>query len=117
MLALLIDENLNHRIVRGLSRTLPEIDYAIAQNVGLQGRPDPALLAWAADQRRILVTHDLKTIPKFGYQRVKEKMPMPGVIAVPDTLSIGRAIEDLALIAECGEPDELANLVIFLPLH
>ena len=42
---------------------------------------------------------------------------MPGVIAVPDTLSIGQAIEELALIAECGELGEFANLVVFLPLR
>ena len=116
MLALLIDKNLNQRILRGLKRAVPHVDYAIAQNVGLKGVADPLLLEWAAAQNRILVTHDLKTIPKHGYERVRTGQAMPGVIAVPDTLPIGQAIEDLAVIVECSQPGELENLVVYLPL-
>ena len=70
MLPLLIDENLNHRILRGLRRRLPHLDYAIAQNIGLRGANDPQILARAAEARRILLTHDLRTIPKHAYERV-----------------------------------------------
>lgn len=42
MLPLLIDENLNQRILRGLRRVRPHLDYAIAQNIGLSGAADPA---------------------------------------------------------------------------
>ena len=117
MLALLLDENFNHRIVRGVMRVVPRLDYVIAQDAGLKGTLDPALLAWAAEEQRILVTHDLKTIPKHAYDRVNAGSFMPGVIAVPDTLSIGKAIEDLALLADCGEAGDLANLVLYLPLR
>jgi hypothetical protein len=117
MLELLIDENFNHRIVRGLRRSLPEVDYLIAQDVGLRGVDDPSLLAWAADQRRILVTHDLKTIPKHAYHRVRAGRVMPGVIAVPDTLPIGKAVDDLVLIAECGQTEDFDRLVAYLPLR
>ena len=41
---------------------------------------------------------------------------MPGVIAVPDDLPIGRVIEDLAVFVECAAPAELRSLVIYLPL-
>jgi hypothetical protein len=30
MLALFIDENLNHRILRGLIRAIPHLDYTVA---------------------------------------------------------------------------------------
>lgn len=116
MLALLIDENLNQRILRGLKRAVPHLDYAVAQNVGLKGVSDSALLEWAAAQNRILVTHDLKTIPKHAYDRVRAGQAMPGVIAVPDTLPIGHAIEDLAVIVECSQSAELRNLILYLPL-
>ena len=116
MLALLIDENLNHRILRGLKRAIPHLDCVVAQDAGLKGMPDPPLLAWATGQHRILVTHDLRTIPKHAYERVRAGQSMPGVIAVPDTLPIGQAIEELALLAECSAPGELQNLVIYLPL-
>lgn len=71
---------------------------------------------WAAEQRRIVVTHDLKTVPRHAYERVKAGQLMPGVIAVPDTLLIGRAIEDLVVLAECGQAEELENRVLYLPL-
>ena len=41
---------------------------------------------------------------------------MPGVIAVPDSLPIGQAIAELILVIECSQPNELENLVIYLPL-
>ena len=116
MLPLLIDENLNHRVLRGLKRAVPHLDYVVAHNVGLKGVPDPGVLAWTAGHDRILVTHDLKTIPKFAYERVRAGQPMPGVIAVPDSLPIGQAIEELAVLIECSQPGELANLVIYLPI-
>lgn len=42
---------------------------------------------------------------------------MPGVVAVPDTLPIGQAIDELALLAECARPPDLENLVLYLPLR
>lgn len=116
MLPLLIDENLNHRILRGLKRTIPHLDYVVAQAAGLKGLKDPPLLAWAAERGRILVTHDLKTIPKHAYERARAGQSMPGVIAVPDSMPIGQAIEDLALLVECSPPAELENLVFYLPI-
>jgi len=116
MLALLIDENLNHRILRGLLRSVPHLDYTLAATAGLKGAGDPAVLELAARENRLLVTHDLRTIPKHAYERVKAGLAMPGVIAVPDDLPIGRAIEDLALLVECAAPSELQSLVVYMPL-
>jgi hypothetical protein len=116
MLPLLIDENFNQRILRGLRRAVPHLDYVIAQNIGLKGVPDPGVLARTAADGRVLVTHDVKTIPKHAYERVKAGQPMPGVLAVPDTMPIGAAIEDLVLIVECCQPTELESRVFYLPL-
>ena len=116
MLRLLIDENLDHRILRGLRLRLPSLDFVIVQDTDFRGVKDPPLLAWAAEQNRILITHDLKTIPKHAYERVETGDPMPGVIAVPDTLAIGQAIEELVTIIECSEQHEWENLVLYLPL-
>ena len=116
MLALLIDENLNHRILRGLLRSLPHLDYTLATGAGLKGEGDPAVLDFAAKESRVLVSHDLRTVPKHAYERVKAGLPMPGVIAIPDDLPIGRVIEDLTLIVECASPGEIQSLVVYLPL-
>ncbi len=53
MLRLLADENLNSDLVRGLQRRKPDLDIVRAQDVGLSGADDPALLEWAAQERRM----------------------------------------------------------------
>jgi hypothetical protein len=116
MLPLLIDENLNQRILRGLVRCIPRLDYNLIPEAGLKAADDPAVLEYAATEDRILVTHDLRTIPKHAYARVKAGMEMPGVIAIADDIPIGRVIEDLVLLVECAAPLELRSLVIYLPL-
>jgi hypothetical protein len=62
MLRLLIDENVDHRILRGLKSRLPQIDYVVVKQIGLSGFPDLELLRWAAQENRIIVTHDKKTM-------------------------------------------------------
>jgi predicted nuclease of predicted toxin-antitoxin system len=116
MLRLLIDENLNHRILRGLRLVVPQLECVIAQNAGLKAVPDPQLLASCAEQALVLVTHDVHTVPKHAFERVKAGQPMPGVVIVPDNLEIGAAISDLALVVECATAAEMQNVVLYLPL-
>ena len=63
MLRLLIDENFDQRILRGLRLEVPAIDYIVVQETKLKGLRDPLLLAWAAENQRIIVTHDVNTMP------------------------------------------------------
>ena len=71
MIRLLADENFNGRILRGLLRRCPDCDIVRVQDVGLSGEEDPAILAWASHDVRILLTHDAKTVPAFAKERVK----------------------------------------------
>ena len=75
------------------------------------------MLAWAAHVNRVLLTHDVSTITEYAYHRVREGLTMPGVIAMPTGLSVGEAVDDLALIEECGEPSEWKGQVRYLPLR
>ncbi len=54
---LLADEN-DNTLVRGLLRRRPSINIVRVQDVGLSGENDPIILAWAAQENRILLTHD-----------------------------------------------------------
>ena len=56
MLRLLIDQDLDHVILRGLLLRVPNLDVITAHQVGLSNASDPEVLAWAAEQERILVT-------------------------------------------------------------
>ncbi len=67
MLSLLSDENFNGDIVRGLLLRQPNFDLLRVQDVGLREVDDPEILAWAARNERILLTHDRATMPNFAY--------------------------------------------------
>ena len=115
MIKLLADENFDNNIVRGLFRRNPEIDIVRVQDVGLSGKDDPTVLDWAAKEERILLTHDVATITRYAYDRVRQGQPMPGVIEISTDAPIGRVIEDVLLLAECGQEGELEGQIQYLP--
>ncbi|MCU0570466.1 MAG: DUF5615 family PIN-like protein [Oculatellaceae cyanobacterium Prado106] len=78
-------------------RRLPDLDIVRIQDVGLLHADDPTILEWAANEQRILLTHDVATITDFAYERVRNGLPMPGVVEVIATASIGQVIDDLYL--------------------
>lgn len=53
------DENFNGKILNKLRDRLPELDMLRVQDTPLYGAPDPAVLAWAAAENRVLLTHDV----------------------------------------------------------
>jgi uncharacterized protein DUF5615 len=116
VLRLLADENVNGDIVRGMRTRQPGLDLAPVQDVGLRRADDPAILAWAAENGRVLVTHDVATMVGFAYDRVRAGLPMPGLVEVPRDLPVGWAIEELLLLAEASVERELDGQVRYLPL-
>jgi hypothetical protein len=117
MLLILVDENFNNDVVRGLLRRQPNLDLMRAQDVGLSGADDETVLEWAAQNNRVLVTHDVSTITRFAYDRVREGKRMPGVFEVSRSTSMSLLIDDLLLIAEASREAEWENQVYFLPLR
>jgi predicted nuclease of predicted toxin-antitoxin system len=67
----LADASLNHAIVSGVIRVEPSIDFASANSIGLEGVDDDEVLAIAAREGRIIVTHDL-TDNAFSFREVLE---------------------------------------------
>jgi hypothetical protein len=116
MLRFLADENLNNRILRGLARRRPDLDLVRVQDVGLLGEDDPTILAWAAEQGRILLTHDVSTMTRFVNQRLRAGEPVHGVFEVPYSLPVGQAIDEILLADECSDTAEWEGLVLYLPL-
>jgi predicted nuclease of predicted toxin-antitoxin system len=66
MLLLLADENFNNDIVRGVRRRHSTIDLVRVQDIGLSGADDRALLSWAAQNERVLLTHDVATMTRYA---------------------------------------------------
>jgi predicted nuclease of predicted toxin-antitoxin system len=111
----LADENFDNTIVRGLLRRKPDIDIVRVQDVGLSGKDDPTVLAWAAQENRILLTHDVATITHHAYERLSAQQSMPGVIEVTSDTSIGRVIDDILVILACSLEGELEGQIQYLP--
>jgi hypothetical protein len=116
MLLLAADEDFNNNILRGLLRRKPELDIVRVQDAGLSGADDPAVLDWAAREGRVLLTHDVSTMTRYAYERVRAGRSMPGVFEVGRAIPIGRAIDDILLLAECSLENEWEGQVRYLPL-
>jgi predicted nuclease of predicted toxin-antitoxin system len=78
MIRFLADENLNGRILRGIRRLNAEADIIRAQDRPVYQKPDPEVLEWAAQQGRILITHDVETMVAHARTRVVAGLPVPG---------------------------------------
>jgi hypothetical protein len=114
-LRLAADENFNGRIVRGLFRLLPDLDLVRVQDTPLAETDDDQLLDWAAQEERLVLTHDIGTMTAAAWARVHNGLPMPGLIEVSTKHPIGQAIEDLHLIVAASRPGEHEGRVLFLP--
>jgi hypothetical protein len=109
------DADFNEEIVSGLLRNHADLDFQTAQEAGLRGIPDPEVLARAADDRRILVTHDRRTMPTHFADFVQQR-ESPGVIIISQRVGVKRAMDELALVWEASEAREWTNLIVELPL-
>jgi hypothetical protein len=115
-LRFLVDEDFDNGILRGVIRKMPELDIVRVQDVGLSGAKDPEVLEWAAQNGRVLLTHDVSTMTAYASARVSGALPMPGVFAVSQSLPIGKAIEEILLLAECSLQGEWEGQIRYLPL-
>ncbi len=116
MIPLLVDQNFNEHIVDGMTRRYAALDAVHVRDVGLAAAPDPQVLEWAASERRVLLTHDRKTMPGHAYARTGAGLPMPGVFLVSDDMSVGQAIEELLIAVQCLSMNECHGLVKYFPM-
>jgi len=116
MLHFLADEDFDGRLLSGILRRLPGLDIVRVQDVGLRTREDAVLLAWAAKDSRLMLTHDSSTMPDEAYRRVESGLAMPGVVVINKNLPLGQNIDDIVLLASASAEGEWENRAIHLPL-
>lgn len=116
MLRLLADENFNGDIVRALLLRQPDLDIVRVQDASLAGVGDPEILAWAAANDRIILTHDRATLPDCAYERLAAGEKMPGVFVLNDRFPIGEATREILVIIAVSEQPEWSDRVLYLPL-
>jgi predicted nuclease of predicted toxin-antitoxin system len=107
------DQHMPRSIARGLRRR--QIDVLTTQDEGTEEWPDDHLFARAIELGRVMVTED----PDFlviANRWLAEGRHFPGLIKFTDTGNIGRAIEDLELVATCYPAEEMADRIVYVPL-
>jgi hypothetical protein len=114
MVRFLADADFNFAIVKGCRREEPTLDFLSANEARLRGVPDPEVLAFAAAQNRILVTHDFKTMPRhFG--EFLRRQSSPGVFLVSQYTAIGEVIDELVLIWAASDAEEWKDRILKVP--
>ncbi len=110
------DADLNEDIVKGVLRRVPEIDFQTATEATFGGVKDEDVLKITSSQKRILVSHDRKTMPKHFADFIQENKSY-GVFIIPQKPEIiSQIIEDLILIWSVTDAEEYIDSIRTLPL-
>lgn len=109
------DADLNQIILLAAVRREPAIDFQTAVSGNLAGLSDTEVLALAAREGRLLVTHDHKTMPRYFSEFIATGTS-PGVLIVPQHVSVASVVEDLILIWLATEAEEWIDRICYLPL-
>ena len=109
------DADLNQTIILALLRREPGLDFQTATTANLAGLDDLAVLALAAHEGRVLVTHDQSTMPE-QFARFIEGQTSPGLLVAPQHLPPSAVVEELLLIWSASEANEWLNRIAYLPL-
>jgi hypothetical protein len=113
----LADHDLNEQIVTGILRREAALAFVRARDVGISEHPDAEVLAYAADNRFLVVSHDVNTMPSAAYVRMSSGQKMSGLSMVKQSDPVGAIIACLILIWSASQAEEWENQVCFLPLH
>ena len=108
------DADLRQAIVSGAIRRQPNLDFQSANKAGLEGVKDPEVLAIAAGDGRLLVTHDRKTMPtEFGQFMMSQRSS--GVLILSQKLPIREAINAIILVWEASTAEEWVDQIMTFP--
>lgn len=102
------DNDLDQRIVVATRRLDPAIEVQAATNLKLHGIDDLQVLLLAAQQGRVLVSHDRRTLPGHFALFLKSQRS-PGLIIVSPRLPIGKATELLHLLWAASDAEEYVD--------
>ena len=108
------DENLNAKIIAGLRRREPSLDFQTAKAANILGHEDLEVLTIAARDGRILVSHDRENMPAH-FSRFIAESTSAGLLIVSQKLDIREAIEQILLVWVASEAAEWSNRIGYLP--
>ena len=113
-LGLYMDVHVPAGITRALRRR--GVDVLTAQDNGAARFLEPDVLDRVAELGRIVFTRDSDFLAE-GVRRQRAGLPFATIVyAHQQHVSIGRCVDDLAIIALAGTSDEAAGQIVYLPL-
>jgi Domain of unknown function (DUF5615) len=111
----LADADLNKAIVIGVLRRESSLNFLTAGSAGLRGLKDREVLSLAAEEQRVLVSHDVGTMPAHFLAFRRAGKHCAGVFLVSQNLDVGQVIDDLVLVWQASEASEWENRLEWLP--
>ncbi len=122
-LKLLLDENVRGPLWQAIRRH-NVIDPAWALDVVRVGdatvlplgTDDQDILIWCSLHQRILVSHDLETMPLHFQTFLQQGQSLPGVWLIRKGHSFRTIIDQLVLMTFGGTVDEFKNQLLYLPM-
>jgi Domain of unknown function (DUF5615) len=114
----LLDENMAREWRTQLLRNRPGLMVWMVGDplAPAQGTLDPEILIWCEEHQFLLVTNNRRSMPAHLADHLQENRTIPGILALRKNVAMGRAIEDLLLIAEIGAGEEFKNQIRYIPL-
>jgi hypothetical protein len=109
------DADLNQIILLAVIRREPAVEFHTASAAGIAGLTDDEVLALAAREGRLLVTHDQSTMPEH-FSRFIATATSPGLLVVPQHLPPVTVADELLLIWHATESEEWTNRISYLPI-
>ncbi|MFN0124329.1 MAG: DUF5615 family PIN-like protein [Blastocatellia bacterium] len=108
------DNDLNARIIESVQRSAVSIDFRTAPEAGFhQGTSDSEVLRYCAAHERILISHDLRTMPwEFAAHVATEHSP--GIVIFQQDHPIRSAAAWIHYFWEAGQATEFANRCLII---
>jgi len=109
------DNDLKFGIVKAARRREPSMEFVSAHEAGLDGVDDPEVLNRAAEEGRVLVSHDRRTMLQYFRAHLAEGKSSPGLLIVSQGADIGQVVEALVYVWALADPLDLRDQAHYLP--
>ena len=83
-------------------------------DVGLTATDDRDILEWPANHGRIVVSRYKNTMREYAESRVRDGLPMPGVVFAHEAHTARLILDTLKYVALYGLDDEWEGQVLFV---
>jgi hypothetical protein len=110
----LADNDLAEVIITGLRKRCPMAEFNRIRDVASARLSDPEVLEFAAARGYVVVSHDVSTMSKAGYDRIRSGQPMRGLLLIHQDSESSPILEFLEMICSASEAEEWHDQVVFL---